>query len=502
MFDSSSVTRTEQRFDTDRINQWFARFERWFAIALVLYHTNFLYLALSGRLSSEDPMAIRTIALESSPLLALLKGLILLGLVSVSILRGKLLLNVILRRKALLGLMLWIVVSTFWAKNPGDSLKWAIELGTVTLAGIYCAARFSIREFLGLAAIGMGLMVGINFLFCLAFPHFGIQTGLQAGAWRGLYIQKNTLARMMLFASLVFMSQLSVPRAMETPVKSHRRAQFWAKGALMICILLTVLSQSKTALLLIVGLFLFIPLCQTLRSRHPLALALLTCGALAGLMVALTLVGNYEAILAGLGRDPTLSGRTDIWEVMIDKIIERPWTGYGYAGFWHGKEGESIDIWYRSRDMPPHGHNGYLDLTLDLGLIGLGLFLSSFGQAMARSIVWLRRAGAGVALFPVLFLVAMMLYNISEDSLIAEPSSNLTWFLYCYVTSALLVQPMASQDESPQDLFVEANTEWTWEEHWQRSSDTGHSWVPTDDTPPEPAPDSEAEKLTMDRSGS
>ncbi len=422
-------------------HSWLTRLEQGFAIVAVMYHANFLYLPLSGRLSSEDPMSIRTVALESSPMLALLKSGVMLVLFFLIAVRWRSVMQLLQRRKALWLFMGWIVVSCFWAPKFDYSIKLAIELCVVTVTALYLAARFTLREFLSLAAIGLGLVALINFLFCLAMPSIGIQTGLQAGAWRGLYIQKNSMARLLFFSSLVFLSLLA---AKDPRDRSMRR---WYVGGLIICAVMIALSQSKTALLLLILLAGIIPALKILRSKHPIVLPLVLCTGLMATMAGLVVVTHYESILLALGRDATLSGRTDLWEVMIDKIAQRPWLGYGYAGFWEGKSGESIDVWYRSRDMPPHGHNGYLDMALDLGFVGLGLFLASYVQGMIRSLRWLKRMPIVEGVFPLLFLIALFIYNITEDSLIAESNYNLSWLFYCYVTSAVLIGRTSDQPD-------------------------------------------------------
>ena len=161
-------------------------------------------------------------------------------------------------------------------------------------------------------------------------------------------------------------------------------------------------------------------------------------------MSNLTLGREYESILIGLGRDPSLSGRTEIWEAMIEKIMERPFTGYGYNGFWLARAGESLDIWYRAKDLPPHGHNGYLNLSLDLGLVGLGLFLATYFKAIARSFRWLRETPGPEGLMPIICMAELFMYNITEESLVSDANFNVFWMFYVYLTTAILTQPLGT----------------------------------------------------------
>lgn len=72
--------------------------------------------------------------------------------------------------------------------------------------------------------------------------------------------------------------------------------------------------------------------------------------------------------------DPTFTGRTSIWAFAIDVLHNRPWIGFGYESFWGAERvKEAANPYYLDWDVRGivHGHNGYLDITLSMGLIGL-----------------------------------------------------------------------------------------------------------------------------------
>jgi exopolysaccharide production protein ExoQ len=449
------------------IEGWLDRVERGFVVLAILYQTGCLYSLLSWNFSTADPMTTRTDApMEvSSPAGGLMRYFILLCLGLLLVVRWRLVWQAAKRRKALWLLMGWLILSCSWSINP-NSQKLANEIVSITVTGIYFAARFPLRQMIPLAALGFGISVGMNFLFCLAFPQFGIQVGMQEGAWRGMLIQKNSLACLVVFAAIPLLCTLF------SEVKRDR-AWYWL--GLVISALLVVMSNSKTGLLIFLMITVLIPIFQKMRSRSYLALPMFICAMVAGTMVALLLLGNYEEILLGLGRDPSLSGRTEIWEAMAEKIMQQPITGYGYNGFWLAREGESLDIWYRSKDLPPHGHNGYLNLTLDLGLTGLGLFLASYLKAFQRSFVWLRWTTGPEGLMPILFMSVMLIYNMTEEVLIANANFNAFWLFYVYLTTAILINPVRAE-------ALEG-----------RSDDIDHNWESTADFPQRPVLDSEVE---------
>jgi O-antigen ligase len=132
--------------------------------------------------------------------------------------------------------------------------------------------------------------------------------------------------------------------------------------------------------------------------------------------------GIAEVILGYFGKDLTLTGRTEIWPLVIDKIIERPFIGYGFRGFWHHIDGESAYIVRALRWGVPDSHNGFLDLTLSLGLLGLSLFLVIYWTTLIRSISVVAKDNKGENLWPIAFMFYLVIVNFSESSLLSEGS--------------------------------------------------------------------------------
>ncbi len=79
----------------------------------------------------------------------------------------------------------------------------------------------------------------------------------------------------------------------------------------------------------------------------------------------------------------TLTGRLPLWELLVESIDEKPWTGYGYLAYWDKERIEYLSD--QLRWEIPHGHNMYLDVTLDGGYVGLGFFILILGFAWLLS---------------------------------------------------------------------------------------------------------------------
>ena len=70
----------------------------------------------------------------------------------------------------------------------------------------------------------------------------------------------------------------------------------------------------------------------------------------------------------------------------VAAISKRPLLGYGYGGFWRGLSGESGNVISYVGFGVPHAHSGYLNIWLQIGAVGLGLFLASLFIALTKCI--------------------------------------------------------------------------------------------------------------------
>ena len=85
---------------------------------------------------------------------------------------------------------------------------------------------------------------------------------------------------------------------------------------------------------------------------------------------AYVFITDPAMVLKALGKDPSLTGRTDIWDALMREVAERPWTGFGYQAFW-GKDSVPAAFIRAETQWPvPSAHNGWIDLLIQLGWPG------------------------------------------------------------------------------------------------------------------------------------
>ena len=162
--------------------------------------------------------------------------------------------------------------------------------------------------------------------------------------------------------------------------------------------------------------------------------------------ICLTLVitENLEFIVVDtLNKDLTLTGRTDFWPMIVEKINQHPIFGYGISGFWQpwrGADNPGADIIVaKTQFQPEHSHNGFLDIGLELGWFGLGLFALSFFNNVAKSVVYLSRTRLPEAGLPLLLLTYTLMTNFTETGLLGATS---IWFWYVVTTVRLTLDTL------------------------------------------------------------
>ena len=131
--------------------------------------------------------------------------------------------------------------------------------------------------------------------------------------------------------------------------------------------------------------------------------------------------------------------------------LQRPWWGYGYSAFWRGADGPSVGVWQLLSWPAPHAHNGLLNLWLDLGLIGVLLFLAGFSLSIKRAIRHLRtQQNLCIALWPCMFLGFFFLSNLTESSMV-DPNT-IFWIVYVSVFSMLSKNSIVRRSQAADEV--------------------------------------------------
>ena len=160
-------------------------------------------------------------------------------------------------------------------------------------------------------------------------------------------------------------------------------------------------------------------------------------------MLSAQSVGQLGNIVA-MGRTDdvsSLTGRLPLWEELLTWIYKSPMLGYGYLAFWDAKRVEYLSETF-SWEIP-HGHNMYLDITIDVGIIGAILFVSMLICALvATARLYTRTGKVEYAIVAGIFVCAMI--NGAGESLFKLPGFPLFVLVSTFI--ALMHEPDESKD--------------------------------------------------------
>lgn len=348
---------------------------------------------------------------------------------------GRQFVRVASRQPAILAFITWSALSVAWSDDPQLSLRRILGLICTMAMGFFLGMKFEMRELLRLLAWTMAIAMIASIIGAVFFPSFGVMASMY-GAWRGVFSHKNELGHEMGMAIIAFI------------------CLFWESWdnrpiylvLLTLSVVLLLFSKSVSAII-VTGLTLFIWLYRALRLRPAQRVAFIAIVLLAGLAGGVFVQSRMDSILATMGRDTTLTGRVPLWQLSAEAILKRPMLGAGWDAFWPGTGGDyirSLSHW-----AVPHAHNGFLEMALNIGLVGLAIFLICNLDCYRRALRYGKDARKPLHLWPILFYSFTILFYFTEAPPVDRHS--LSFVLFCAIsvsmTEARRVEAMEHEPE-------------------------------------------------------
>ncbi|MEH1872398.1 O-antigen ligase family protein [Nostoc sp.] len=318
---------------------------------------------------------------------------------------------------------IWILIgvcalSSFWSLDAGITLRRAIGLAGTSIFGLYLASRYTINQQLKLCAYMLGISAVMCFVFVILIPKYGLSGGIDGNTWRGIFQTKNVLGKRFVLSGAVFFFL-----AMTT---QKNRLVLWV--GYITSGLLVILSKSTTSVgnfIIITGAFLIYY--RILNLKYKIMIPVVTFVLTFAIAFYTWFLSNADTILGSVGKDTTLTGRAELWPAVLQMIAKKPWLGYGYGAFWT-ENGESSIIVQTVEWNAPNAHNGFLDLWLALGLLGVLIFLIGFVINLLRGLYLIRWNQTSENLWLLVYLTYIILSNLTETTLLEQ--NSLEWILY------------------------------------------------------------------------
>lgn len=334
----------------------------------------------------------------------------------------------------------YLFISTLWSSMFSISFtRFIRETPALIMAFIILSEHNPHEAMLSLLRRTTYILIPFSMLLIKYFPEYGVQYSRWSGeiSWIGVTMQKNGLGRLCIIAAFFLIWSFIRRRQMpNTPdVKFQTVSEiflltltFWLlKGPSIGAMSATAVTSLAVGLTVFLGL-LFMNKIKSYPSANTL-MAIITAIIVLGILTVFSSGTTVSSFTANVGRDTTLTGRTEVWQSLLPVAMKHPILGHGFGGFWTAK----------SRDffMISEAHSGYLDVLLEIGFVGLILvtlfFLSSCRKAqqmMKDNFYW--------ASLWICFLIMAVIHNISESSINALSSHLTAMLVFFSVASSSL----------------------------------------------------------------
>lgn len=353
---------------------------------------------------------------------------------------GLLLLDGALRRQHRLRLPAVLVVvigltalSVLWSEAAALTLRRSIGLTGTALISLVLAQRMSPLELLAALRRAMLIVaVASLLLFALGDPR---AIDMEHDTLRGVVATKNSLGAFMALgvlaaslSALLDRSQIrrcltsALPMTAALALTDSTGAALTAAAVVLGTVVAALRPQPKGRIIVGLGVTMFLGLASIVLPQ-----------------------ATTEQVAGAIGEDTTLTGRDAIWELALQAGSARPLLGYGYGAFW-GATAAADDIRERLQWRVPDAHNGFLDVWLELGLVGLICVLLLLGSILVSGVRDAKRGQYASAAFRLSVGALLIIRNVVESGLLQQ---NTLLTVLMVVALALPTRSVPAHDRSP-----------------------------------------------------
>ena len=321
-------------------------------------------------------------------------------------------------------------ISILWSDFPMVSFKrWVKEIGLLSGVLIVVTETEPIDAVKTLIKRFSYLLVSCSILLILYFPKLGIDYITDTGAVRyaGVAENKNSLARICLIAGFFLFCNLIAMGRLNTTGNEKEKKIIQFVFLIMSVFLLIITNSATSSGAFLIGIILFIGLgLSIIRKKMEYLGTILIISFIVGLIFELSF-DIISLFITTQGREMTLSGRTFLWKDLL-AFRTNPLIGVGYRSFWLGDR--MTKLWDMYPWMPNESHNGYLNVYLELGYVGLCLLVGVVYCAF-RNIKKELTYNFDYGRFRMGIFFIVLLYNVTEDAL---GKMALLWFVFILVS--------------------------------------------------------------------
>ena len=353
----------------------------------------------------------------------------------------------------LIAFLVLATASLAWSYYPGATALGLLTTWMLVIAGVMLAVTYSWGELLrGIGAVvrfvlAASLIFEAFVAFVIRHPVLPLAPQINAnpedfdkipkmlywsrnellevfddGRIQGIVGNANHLGFLALLGVLVFAIELA----------DRRRRKSVAIGWLAISVVVLVFTRSATVTVALVGTAVIIGVVLLLRRRDSPRARAVTYASLGAVLAlgAAAVIAFPAAIIGALGRSTDLTGRVEIWQSVTALAQQRPVLGWGWVSYWVPWAPPFDDLAFSNKVRMLQAHNAWLDLWLQVGIVGAVIFAALVISTLARS--WTFAIDrqqwqpgkplkyTAITLLPLAIMVAFVIQSFAESRLLVE----------------------------------------------------------------------------------
>jgi len=320
----------------------------------------------------------------------------------------------------------YALISVLWTVYFPATVYKLIFLFFSSIVGSYLAIRYKIRGVIGIFTWVAAICSVLSIMIVVYLPLVGVmQNQLFLGSWTGIFWHRNHTGNIFAYFNMIFLLRFLLDEG-----SSKRQKIIFALFYILSAIIVFG-SRSATGIMVFLFLHFVVALTvvwlkfhQWMKPSHYFASATLL---LAGFFVFIT---NTAFFFGLLGRSANMTGRVPLWQDLFQNFfLQDPVFGYGYGALWMQKSFRILmQIRHNWGNQVYFADNGFFDILLNTGLVGLLLFMFSYLSYGLRSFRQAIRIKSWLYFFPLLTFLYILIGNLTYSFLLEV--DQFVWMIF------------------------------------------------------------------------
>lgn len=312
-------------------------------------------------------------------------------------------------------LFVYFALSIMWSDFPFVSFKRYIKtIGVLVMVLIIATEANPFEAFKTIIRRCSYIFIPLSVILIKYFPAYGRSYHRWTGelSITGVTTNKNSLGALCLFCGILIFSDLLAYLRKQYDYADKKIVLFQLIIFIMLIWLLKSCNSATSLMCFIIGIFIFLMTGVPLIKNNIKAVGYYLFAFILLFMIMEFAFNITSIILAGLGRDATLTGRTDLWNDAL-AMKTNPFIGVGFEAFWLGDR--LAFFWDKHWMHPTEIHNGYLETYLNFGIIGLSILIMVIIKGF-KNISNTLASNMNDGRLMLAYFVIILIFNITESA--------------------------------------------------------------------------------------